>query len=255
MKHWLRVSTIFSVVLCSTTVYAADATLRIGVSDSDAPPIVILGKGPNKGMISGLSKDLGDALAKVIGRRPDYNVLSRNRVENSIEDGKVDIVCNANPKWYGNANRLGWTREFYPQIERLISLKGEPDITSVDQLEGKRIGTILGYHYPSLDPMWKAKRASRVNDTRIDLLMRALQVKITDVAIDSELEFAAWAKANPHEARALKMHAMVFTSMPTMCAVSPKSTVSVKELDRGIEKMEKAGQIKEILKRYQWREN
>jgi ABC-type amino acid transport substrate-binding protein len=255
MKHWLRVSAIFTVLFGTSSVYAADAPLRIGVSDSDAPPIVILGKGPNKGMISGLSRDLGDGLAHALGRRAEYTVLSRNRVENSIETGKVDIVCNANPKWYGNADRLGWTREFYPQIERLISLKGEADINSVDQLEGKRIGTILGYHYASLDPMWEAKRAIRVNDTRIDLLMRALQVKITDVAIDSELEFAAWAKANPHEARALKMHPMVFTSMPTMCAVSPKTTVSVKELDRGIEKMDKSGQIKEILKRYQWREN
>jgi ABC-type amino acid transport substrate-binding protein len=229
--------------------------LRIGVSDSDGPPIVIIGKGPNKGMISGLMKYLGDALARTLGMRPEYVVVSRNRVEGNIEQNKVDIHCNTNPKWYSNAAHLGWTRELFPQVERLISLKGEPDITELSQLKGKRIGTTLGYHYASLEPMWQAKQATRVNDTRIDLLMRALQVKITDVAIDSELEFAAWAKANPHEARALKVHPMVFSSVPTMCAVAPKSNISVKELDQAIEKMDKGGQIKAILARYQWREN
>jgi ABC-type amino acid transport substrate-binding protein len=215
---------------------------------------VIIGKGPNKGMISGLMKDLGDALARTLGMRPEYMVVSRNRVESNILQSKVDIHCNANPKWYSNAARLGWTREFFPQIERLISLKTEPDITEIDQLKGKRIGTTLGYHYALLEPMWQAKQATRVNDTRIDLLMRALQVKITDVAIDSELEFAAWAKANPHDARALKVHPMVFSSVPTMCAVAPNANVSVKELDQAIEKMDKGGQIKAILARYQWRE-
>jgi ABC-type amino acid transport substrate-binding protein len=127
-----------------------------------------------------------------------------------------------------------------------------PDITRVEQLEGKRIGTILGYHYPALEPMWKAGRSTRVNDLRTDLLMRALMVKVTDVAIESELEFATWAKANPHESRALKMHPMVFTSTPTMCAVSLKGNVTVRELNLGIDKLEKTGQIRGILKRYQW---
>jgi ABC-type amino acid transport substrate-binding protein len=254
MNKWVNYAAVATVVAV-TTAQAADSTLRIGVSDSDAPPIVILGKGPNKGMISGLSKDLGDALARVLNMRPDYQVLSRNRVESAIETNKVDIVCNANPKWYGNAARLGWTREFYPQIERLISLKTEPDITEVNQLKGKRIGTILGYHYAPLDPLWQAKQASRVNETRIDLLMRAVQVKITDVAVDSELEFSAWAKTNPHEARALKVHPIVLTSLPTMCAVAPKANVSVKQLDQAIERLEKSGQIKAILARYQWRES
>jgi ABC-type amino acid transport substrate-binding protein len=255
MKHWLRVSAIFTVLFGTSSVYAADTPLRIGVSDSDAPPIVILGKGPNKGMISGLMKDLGDALARTLGMPPEYVVVSRNRVENNILQSKVDIHCNTNPKWYSNAAQLGWTRELFPQVERLISLKSEPNITKLDQLKGKRIGTTLGYHYDSLEPMWQAKQATRVNDTRLDLLMRALEVKITDVAIDSELEFAAWAKANPHEARALKMHPLLFSSTPTMCAVAPKSNVSVKELDQAIEKMDKSGQIKAILARYQWRES
>lgn len=252
MHNLLRIILAIPLLTASQSITAAKATLRIGLSESDSPPIVIIGKAPYTGKISGLSKDLGDALASTLNRRPEYIVLSRNRVEDAILTGKVDIICNSNPKWISQPERFGWTREFYMLIERVFSLKAVPDITRVEHLEGKKIGTVLGYHYPSLEPMWQANRATRVNDARIDLLMRSLKFKLSDAAINSELEFAHWAKANPHEARALKMHPMVFTSWPTMCAVSPKGNVTTKELDLGIEKMEKTGLTKDILQRYQW---
>lgn len=251
--HLLRALLTIALAASVPPARAAEPTLRIGLSDSDGPPIVILERSAsNKGMISGLSKDLGDALAAAIHRQPEYIILSRNRVEDAITSGKVDIICNSNPKWFSHPEQFGWTREFYMLVERIFSLKAMPDITKVDQLEGKHIGTIIGYHYASLEPMWQAGRATRVDETRIDLLMRSLMVKMTDVAIESELEFAVWAKAKPHEARALKMHPIVFTSTPTMCAVSPKGNVSVKELDAGIDTLKKSGQIKDILQNYQW---
>jgi ABC-type amino acid transport substrate-binding protein len=108
----------------------AGGILKIGVSDSDAPPIVVLTP-DNQALASGLIKELGDALAGELGMKAQYVVIARKRVESTIETGKVNIVCNANPEWYGNATRLGWTREFYPQMERALSLKGMPDIHQV----------------------------------------------------------------------------------------------------------------------------
>ncbi|RXZ43813.1 ABC transporter substrate-binding protein [Crenobacter cavernae] len=230
----------------------AAPVLRIGVGASDGPPIVMLAKAADSELVGGLYKELGDALAKQLGATPEYVVVSRNRVESNIERNKVDIHCNANPRWFGNAARLGWTRELYPQIERVVTLKGEPNISSVDQLAGKRVGTILGFHYPPLEPMWKAQRASRVNETRLDLMLKAVLMRLSDAAIPSELEYVAWARANPLEARALKVHPMVFTTMPTMCAVAPKGNFGVAELNRAIDRLEKNGQIKAILSRYQW---
>ncbi|MBV8679431.1 MAG: transporter substrate-binding domain-containing protein [Aquitalea sp.] len=237
--------------MLSTPAAHAGGVLKIGVSDSDAPPIVELTP-DNQALASGLIKELGDALAGELGMKPQYVVIARKRVENAIETGKVNIVCNANPEWFGNATRLGWTREFYPQIERVLSLKGVPDIHHVDEMASKRIGTIRGYSYPSLEHLWAVGRTSRVDEPRLELLVKSLQKKLTDVAISSELELAWWAKTNPQEARAFKQHPITISYMPTMCAVAPNATVSVDKLNQGIEAMRRNGKLKSILKTYEW---
>jgi ABC-type amino acid transport substrate-binding protein len=229
----------------------AGGILKIGVSDSDAPPIVVLTP-DNQALASGLIKELGDALAGELGMKAQYVVIARKRVENTIETGKVNIVCNANPEWYGNATRLGWTREFYPQVERALSLREMPDIHQVDEMVGKRIGTIRGYSYPTLEHLWAVGRTTRVDEPRLDLLVKSLQKKLTDIAISSELELAWWAKTNPQEARTFKQHPLTVTYMPTMCAVAPHSSVSTDRLNQGIEAMRRSGKLKAILKSYEW---
>jgi len=229
----------------------AGGILKIGVSDSDAPPIVVLTP-DNQALASGLIKELGDALAGEMGMKAQYVVIARKRVENTIETGKVNIVCNANPEWFGNATRLGWTREFYPQVERALSLKDMPDIRQADDMVGKRIGTIRGYSYPTLEHLWAVGRTTRVDEPRLDLLVKSLQKKLTDVAISSELELAWWAKSNRQEARAFKQHPLTVTYMPTMCAVAPHSPVSTERLNQGIEAMRRSGKLKTILKSYEW---
>lgn len=247
---------ILAVTLSIATVFPpaalAEPVLRIGVGASDGPPIVMLARGNGEVIVGGLYKELGDALARQLGATPEYLVVSRKRVEQTIESGRVDIHCNANPKWFGNASRLGWTRELYPQIERVVTLRNEPDITSLDQLAGKRVSTVHGFHYQPLEPMWAARRATRLTEARPDLMLKAVLMRLADASIHSELEYVAWARANPLEARVLKVHPMVFTRLPTMCAVSPRSPYGVGELNQAIDRLERGGQIRTILSRYQW---
>lgn len=233
----------------------AAAVLRIGVSDSDGPPIVELASDPQQGLVGGLYKELGTALAEELGTTPQFIVVSRKRVEQNIEANKVDIHCNANPLWYGNASRLGWTQELYPQVERLIALRSNHPLRHLDELAGKRIGTTRGYHYPAVEALWASGQATRVDEARIELLMKSLQKKLIDVAIHSELEFAYWARSYPFEARKLEMLPVVVSTMPTMCAVAPTSRYSVTELNQAIARLHKSGKLKTILKAYQWQAN
>lgn len=230
--------------------------LRIGFSDSDNPPIVVMSDTLPLELKDGLIKELGDQLAAELGTVPDFVMLSRKRIESGLEGGKVDIVCNANPSWFGNADRLGWTRDIYPQTERLVSLKSVPDITSFEQLASgpgvRRISTIHGYSYPTLDTLWVHNKLVRQEEMRHDLMLKSVEKNLADMAVMSELGYVWWARQNPARAAQLKMHPLVTSAVLTMCAVSPASPYTVARLNIALDRLARTGKLKTLLKRYQW---
>jgi ABC-type amino acid transport substrate-binding protein len=237
--------------LASCTAQAA-APLRVGVSDSDAAPIVVLNA--QRELASGLSKDLGEALAKALDTRPSFVVLSRNRVEPALQSSKVDLICNSNPAWFVNGDRYGWTRDFYPQIERIVTLKNHPrTINGLDDLAALRIGVIRGYHYPTLEPLWQNQTAQRANHPHMDSSLKALGLGMVDAVVSSELELTAWAKQNPQLGKQIRMQPWVVSTLQTKCAVAPDSQFSVDAVDQAIAKLEKKGEINRILQTYRWK--
>ncbi|MFN4238730.1 MAG: substrate-binding periplasmic protein [Vogesella sp.] len=241
----------YLLVACCGTVHATPP-LRIGVAESDAAPIVVLNA--QRQLASGLSKDLGDALARALSTRASFTVLSRNRVEPALQSGKVDLICNSNPAWFANSSRYGWTRDFYPQIERIVTLKTHPrTINSSDELAALRIGVIRGYHYPTLEPLWQSQRAERANHPHLDSSLKALGLGMADAVVSSELELAAWVKQNPQAGQQLRMQPWVVSVMPTKCAVAPGGKYSVAVLNEGIAQLEKQGELNRILQRYRWK--
>lgn len=237
--------------LAGITLLQAAPALRIGVSDSDSAPVVELS---GTQLVGGLSKALGEALGQTLKAPVEFVVVSRKRVELAVDSGQIDIICNSNPAWYAGAARVGWTREFYPQVERVMSLKQHPrTFSSLEELSGQRIGVIAGYHYTAVEPLWQAQRAVRINQPRLPLLMRALQTGMVDVVINSELEMGAWLHANPALAANMRLHPLIVSSTPTRCAVSPASRYSVTALDQAIATMEQDGVIRRILTNYEWK--
>ncbi|OHX12181.1 substrate-binding periplasmic protein [Chromobacterium sphagni] len=247
-KKWL----LPCLLLASTSAWAA-TSLRIGVADTDAPPIAVLSEDGNT-LTGGLARDLGLLLAEEINLKPQFVLLARRRVEPSIESGKVDIICNANPDWFPNSSRLGWTHEIYPLVERVLSLKGQPPIRQLDDLAGKNIGTLHGYHYPTLEYLWASNRSQRQTEARFDLLFKSLEKHLSDVAIVTELTYVWWTRGHAQEAAAFKVHPLLVSSQPTMCALSPQSPLKLDELNRAIDRLHKSGKLKTLMSRYQWQE-
>lgn len=227
---------------------SAQSKLVIGIANSDGPPLAVISEGELEG---GLTKDLGELIAKALGMSAEFVVVPRKRMESLLVDsGKIDITCNANPKWYKRSEQLHWSQEIYPQVERLISLSSVPDIAHASSLAGKRISTIQGYNYPSLSYLWFNGRATRQDEPRSDLMFKAIQKKLTDVAIVTELEFAYWAKAKADAAKGFKVHPFIVTSTPTMCALSPHSAVTLSNLDQALQRLRQTGQLTALLKEY-----
>lgn len=245
--HKPHIAYCLALLSLSLATWAQDP-LRIGVADSDGAPIAIIEHNTLK---SGLSRDIGLALGQALGRNVRFVVVSRKRVEWALEHGQVDIVCNANPAWFDDAAQLGWTREIYPQRERIATVRNAAPINGIDDLVGKRISTIRGYNYPALEPLWASGRASRSTEYRLNLMLKAVASHVADAAVVSELEYGVWASAHRAAAQQFTLSHFQLTSTPTMCAVSPGSRVRLVQLNQAIERLQQQGAFKTMLRAYQ----
>lgn len=245
----LRMNILAASLLMLAGTMSSAAGIRIGVSDSDGPPVAVIA---GNRLVAGLSRDLGQGLAREMGGEAVFVVISRKRVEWALENGKVDMVCNANPAWYGDAATLGWSREIYPQIERIATLTAAAPVRRFEDLTGLRIATIRGYSYPPVEPLWTDGKAQRLEENRLELMLKTVLNRLSDAAIVSELEYAAWAGAHADAARRLRIQPLLVTSTPTMCALSPRTRLTASRVDQAIDRMRQNGRLKEILDRYRW---
>jgi len=185
---------------------------------------------------------MGAALARQLGRPIKYVQLPRTRIMAALENGKGDVLCSYLPEW--TPGDVDWTRAFIPVVEVLLTIPHVKPPVSIEELRGKRLGTVLGFRYPTLE---KALGADFIRDDaptsslsikkwtggRFDYLLTTRNV-ITQHANDNIL---------PHG-----YHVMVVSEVKTMCAVSRKSKVTIHEINAAVNALEKSGELTGILK-------
>lgn len=185
---------------------------------------------------------MGAALARQLGRPVKYVQLPRTRIMAALQDGSGDVLCSYLPEWLpGDAD---WTRAFIPVSEVLLTMPHIRPPASIEDLRGKRLGTVLGFRYPTLE---KALGKDFIRD---DAPTSALSIKkwaggrfehlvttrnvITQHANDGILPQG--------------YHVMTISEVKTMCAVSRKSKITIHEVNAAVNALEKSGELPGILK-------
>jgi len=92
---------------------------------------------------------LGTALAHHMGRKVRFIGLPRKRMAAALVAGEGDILCGFTPEWMPGA--LEWSHPFIPVGDVLLSSANVPAPTRIEELKGKRIGTVLGFSYPDVE--------------------------------------------------------------------------------------------------------
>jgi polar amino acid transport system substrate-binding protein len=135
--------------------------LRVLIPDSSAMPFAQFVRVGDKNVVhTGLEKDWADALARQMGRVPEFVPIPAKRVVAIAAQGGFDLQCFQSPDWYGPGSRAVY--EMFPDgllsiEERLVGLPTEPVVHGPTGLAGKRIGVVLGYRYPALATLLAAK--------------------------------------------------------------------------------------------------
>ena len=226
-------------------------TLTVGVTENDAAPSMIFSYSPRLQLDGGVWKDLLDSIGHQLGWQIAYLPLARKRMDSYLQSGQIDMVCNTNPAWWEAPERFHWSLPLSEQVERFVSPLTRPErITSLAQLNGRRIGTVIGYHYPALEHAF-AHGAQRLDQQQGNLLLRSAASGMVDVAVVDELSFAWWLKNNLPEARQVRLQPLVLSRMPLSCALSSQSRLSVTHFNHAIRTLQQQGVLAARLKPYQ----
>ena len=185
---------------------------------------------------------LGNALARQMGRPVRFVSLPRKRMIGALENGEGDILCGYVPAWI--KGDVYWSRAFIPTSEVLVASSRVPAPHALEDLKGKRIGTVLGFRYPEVEQRLGADFV-RDDAPSPELALLKWQAGRYDyfLAARNMIDNQAATGALP-----AGYHLLVVNEYLSMCAVARKANVGVDEVNAAIDAIEKSGELARLLR-------
>lgn len=239
MRAW-RLTALAVLGACSSTALAAP--LRIAVTAENHMPLAEIRKGE---LVGGLLKDIGDEIARRLGREPVYLVLPSKRLDAAMAAGEADITCNQRPEW--RSTPLIWTRPLYRDRGWLIARPGAEPVRRMEDLAGKRVGMVQGYVYSDPSPQVQA-RLIRDDAPSMRANIEKFDRGHVSYAFVNEMTFLYLQR---------RMGRTIPTQPPLRqpvfepaCGISPKSAVPADRLRDAVDTLAASTRLTALLDRY-----
>jgi polar amino acid transport system substrate-binding protein len=230
----------------SLNAVAAEAPLRFVIPDSWAMPMVQLDHGrPTQGILY----DVMLSLATQVGVPAEFHVLPRTRVQSAMEHGEVDIRCYAAQSWQPNqSGDYIWSIPLWTQPDVLITRQAPPSAVIAADLPRQSIGTVLGYSYPTLQPLFDADRLQREDARNQEQVLEKLHAGRYRYAVSNQWTLD-WFNQRLLPERQLKSVA-VLQEQRVGCYVRNDPKVPVQRILRTLLRMKMSGEIDDIIRLY-----
>ncbi|MDX9673790.1 MULTISPECIES: transporter substrate-binding domain-containing protein [unclassified Pseudomonas] len=235
-----------AILAISLSVNASEPPLRFVVADSWAMPMVQLERGrPTQGILH----DMMLSLATQVGVPAEFHVLPRARVQNAMERGEVDVRCYAAQSWLPNqSGDYLWSIPLLFQRDLLISRQDQsPDVDPAD-LSRQSIGTVLGYIYPTLQPLFDADKLLREDARNQDQVLEKLLAGRYRYAVSNQWTLDWF---NQRLLSGQQLHGVaVLQEQHVGCYVRNDPQVPVQRILRTLLRMKMSGEIDDIIRLY-----
>ncbi|MCK1792677.1 substrate-binding periplasmic protein [Pseudomonas violetae] len=225
---------------------AADAPLRFVVPDSWTMPMVQLERGrPTQGILY----DVMLSLATQVGVPAEFHVMPRARVQSAMEHGEIDVRCYAAQSWLPNqSGDYIWSIPLWVQPDVLLS---RPDpLTSADpaHLPRQSIGTVRGYIYPTLQPLFDADKLEREDARNQEQVLEKLLAGRYRYAVSNQWTMD-WFNQRLLPGQQLQSVA-VLQKQRVGCYVRNDPKVPVQRILRTLLRMKMSGEIDDVIRLY-----
>ncbi|MBB3167030.1 substrate-binding periplasmic protein [Simiduia aestuariiviva] len=201
-------------------------------------------------VVSGIHWDLAQYLGQKLGRPVIMREAPRKRVEQYLLEGKAHVLLLTNPAWLPRSDLLHWTIRVYTEHDQIIQRQGRTfNVESLEDLSGKRLGTIQGYIYEGISDA--PYRDSIIRDDAVSFRSNFLRLKRgrLDAIIVPQAQSDHLFRTEFHRAM---FHVVTTWSIPheLFSAVSPHSPVSAEQLSAAYRDMHRDQYFERILARY-----
>lgn len=173
------------VAITANATPAGQTTLRVAVSQANGAPFVLYDA--DGGFRGGIAKDIIDTLAQALALRPEYLDLPRARVVPELLRGGIDAACFLAPAWVERPGRLQWSPPLFHIRQVIVSPAGADSVREPEDLFGKRVGTLLNYTYPELQPFFADGRIQRADAPNEKSNLAKLQRSRIEALLDIDL--------------------------------------------------------------------
>ncbi|ANI53600.1 substrate-binding periplasmic protein [Pseudomonas sp. 22082] len=230
----------------SLSAMASQPPLRFAVADSWAMPMVQIERGrPTQGILY----DMMLSLATQVGVPAQFHVLPRARVQNAMEHGEVDVRCYAAQSWLPNlSGDYIWSLPLFFQRDLLISRQDQPPRADPAHLPRQSIGTVLGYSYPTLQPIFDADRLWREDARNQEQVLDKLLAGRYRYAVSNQWTLD-WFNQRLLPGQQLQAVA-VLQEQKVGCYVRNDPNVPVQQILRTLLRMKMSGEIDDIIRLY-----
>lgn len=196
--------------------------------------------------VDGMQVNLAHEIGQHLGRTVRFRQVPRRRVAQILVEGQeADLICNYMPAWLPGP--LRWSRPYLEDADLLVTAMRRPAPTQLQDVAGRPVGAVAGFHYPEVEA---ALGLGFVRDDAPNLLanLRKLALGRIDHAIVGRFSFEYLQRRGEVP---LELHPpLILSRLRTACALSPRSSVTLPQLDAALAALQADGTLARIVASY-----
>jgi polar amino acid transport system substrate-binding protein len=198
---------------------------------------------------NGIVFELATAIAQSLQRRPAFVILPRNRIDEAVHSGAIDVRCYTSPAWVKAPERYLWSSLLLEIPDVVFGHADSPPPASVERIpDGSTIGTVLGYTYPALEPAFSSRRLVRQDANDQERVFLKVANRRNDYAVSNSFTLD-WL-LRTHGREHIAPWRIKLTTHEFRCGVVKSPPAEAENILAAIEHLKSSGQIQRIADAY-----
>lgn len=194
--------------------------------------------------VSGLYKDLAEAISGRLGLRADYVLVPGARISEGLTSGHADALCFVQQDW--TQGTFDWSVPLVDDAELIIAHADAPPVRRLADLANQPVGTVIKYHYAELQ---KELGDRFVRDDSQDMAMniRRIAAGRLKYAVVEKLLYDYLTREAPNPMVRVDL---AYAPITRMCAFSRKSKIPFSAFDSAVRALVADGTMGRIVDSY-----